>query len=166
MRQVLIILPIVLHRQLVNVMALKFPGFYMDFTRSGNGNDYTTSRHNGGRQPDSQMLWYTLRRTDKAELWTIVSVMITDDQNLCIWCKPFLVGQNDHTPLSFPWGNAVWCTQQDKKTSVQDTVSATWMLCLHFGWKHWCHLCQSVFGSYISDFDPAMTKDWCPRHQV
>ena len=68
MRQALIILSIVLHKQLVNAIGMKLPGSKWSLPGLGMGITII-SRHNYGRkQPDSQ----TFKRTDRAEFgrWT------------------------------------------------------------------------------------------------
>jgi len=66
MRRALIILSIVLHKQLVNATRLKLPGSEWSLTGLGMGTT-TASRHDGGKQPDSQTWLYTFNRTDGAE---------------------------------------------------------------------------------------------------
>ena len=66
MKQVLIILSIVLHKQLVNATGLKLLGSEWSLLGLGMGMT-TVSRHDGGKQPDSQTWLYTFKRIDKAE---------------------------------------------------------------------------------------------------
>ena len=71
MRRALIILSIVLHKQLVNDIGLKSPG--SEWSLPGLGMAITTtSRHDGGKQPDSHTWLYTFKRTDSAEFWRCV----------------------------------------------------------------------------------------------
>ena len=72
MRRALIILSIVLHKQLVNAIGLKLPGSKWSLPGLGMGTT-TASRHDGGKQPDSQTWLYTFSRTDRAEFGRCVN---------------------------------------------------------------------------------------------
>ena len=74
MRRALIILSIVLHKQLDNAIGLKLPGSEWSSPVLGMGIT-TSSRHDGGKQPDSQAWLYTFKRTDRAEFgrWSKVA---------------------------------------------------------------------------------------------